>query len=99
MNPSVFQEHELITRKVKVGNEWQTRTFPVVGGRLRLAHEGNGKLSLQTDLVNWNGDFAVFKCVAITEKGQFVGYGTANSQRDSRLCSRSAKMGIGIGNF
>ena len=31
-----FLESELIHRKVKVDNEWQTRTFPVVGGRLRL---------------------------------------------------------------
>ena len=85
MSTNGFRDDELITRRVKVGNEWQTRTFPVVGGRLRLAHEGNGKLSLQTKLVTWNGDFAVFKCVAVTEKGQFVGYGTANSQRDSRL--------------
>ena len=30
-----FLESELIHRKVKVGNEWQTRIFPVVGGRLR----------------------------------------------------------------
>jgi len=82
---TAFREDELITRKVKVGNEWQTRTFPVVGGRLRLAHEGNGKLSLQTKLVSWNGDFAAVKCVAVTEKGQFVGYGTANNQRDARL--------------
>src|SRR5271157_5475621 len=42
-----FLESELIHRKVKVGNEWQTRTFPVVGGRLRLAHEQNDSLSLQ----------------------------------------------------
>jgi hypothetical protein len=80
-----FREDELVSRKVKINGEWQTRTFPVVGGRLRLAHEGNAKLSLQAELVNWNGDFAVFKCVAMTEKGQFVGYGTANSQRDARL--------------
>ena len=85
MNTNVFRDDELISRKVKVGNEWVTRTFPVVGGRLRLAHEGNQKLSLQTELVNWTGDYAVVKCVAVTEKGQFVGYGTANNQRDARL--------------
>jgi len=31
MNANGFQDHELVTRKVKVGNEWQTKTFPVVG--------------------------------------------------------------------
>jgi hypothetical protein len=85
MSTNGFRQDELVTKKVKVNGEWQTRTFPVVAGRLRLAHEENGKLSLQTELVNWNGDYAVFKCVAMTEKGQFVGYGTANNQRDARL--------------
>ncbi len=52
-----FLESELIHRKVKVGNDWQTRTFPVVGGRLRLAHEQNDSLSLQTEMVNWDGEY------------------------------------------
>ncbi len=85
MSANGFREDELISRRVKVGNEWQTQVFPVVGGRLRLAHEGNEHLSLKTELVSWDGQYAVFRCVAIADKGQFVGYGTANSQRDSRL--------------
>jgi hypothetical protein len=36
-------------------------------------------------MVSWDGQFAIFKCSAVTNKGQFVGYGTANSQRDARL--------------
>ena len=80
-----FREDELIHVRVRAGNEWQTRTFPVFGGRLRLAHESNKNLSLQTELVSWDGQYAVFKCLATTEKGQFIGFGSANSQRDSRL--------------
>lgn len=80
-----FREDELVSRKVKINGEWQTRTFPIIGGRLRLAHEQNDALSLQTELVSWDGQYAVFKCCAVTGKGQFVGYGTANSQRDARL--------------
>ena len=79
------EKDELVSRKVKINGEWQTRVFPVVGGRLRLAHEQNENLSLQTKLVSWDGQYAVFKCCAVTGKGQFVGYGTANSQRDARL--------------
>jgi hypothetical protein len=41
MGTNGFREEELISRKVKVGNEWQTRIFPVVGGRLRILHESN----------------------------------------------------------
>jgi hypothetical protein len=81
MGTNGFRDEELITRKIN----GQTRIFPVVGGRLRLAHEENQNLSLQTEMVNWDGQYAVFKCRAITGKGEFVGYGTANAQRDSRL--------------
>jgi hypothetical protein len=85
MSANGFREEELVSRRVKVGNEWQTKTFPIVAGRLRLAHEENQSLNLQTELVNWDGQYAVFKCCAVTGKGQFIGYGTANSQRDARL--------------
>jgi hypothetical protein len=87
-----FLESELIHRKVKVDNEWQTRTFPVVGGRLRLAHEQNDSLSLQTEMVNWDGEYAVFKCCAVTSKGQYIGYGTANSQRDAKLADSLVEL-------
>jgi hypothetical protein len=81
MSANGFLESELITEEVN----GQTRVFPVVGGRLRLAHEENKTLSLQTVMVSWDGQYAVFKCSAVTTKGQFVGYGTANAQRDERL--------------
>jgi hypothetical protein len=87
-----FLESELIHRKVKVDNEWQTRTFPVVGGRLRLAHEQNDSLSLQTEMVNWDGQYAVFKCCAVTGKGRYIGYGTANSQRDAKLADSLVEL-------
>ena len=80
-----FREDELVSRKIKLNGEWQTRIFPVVGGRLRLAHEQNDSLSLKTKLVSWDGQYAVFKCCAVTGKGQFVGYGTSNNQRDYEL--------------
>lgn len=80
-----FREDELVSRKVKINGEWQTRTFPIIGGRLRLAHEQNDNLGLETKLISWDGQYAVFKCCAATGKGQFMGYGTANAQRDARL--------------
>jgi hypothetical protein len=51
MSANAFREEELVDRRIKVGNEWQTKTFPIIGGRLRLAHEGNERLSIQTELV------------------------------------------------
>lgn len=87
-----FREDEIVTRKVKINGEWQTKTFPVVGGRLRLAHEQNDNLSLQTEMVNWDGQYAVFKCCAVTGKGQYIGYGTANSQRDAKLADSLVEL-------
>ena len=92
MSTNGFREDELVTRKVKINGAWETRVFPVVGGRLRLAHGENDHLSLQTEMVNWDGQYAVFKCCAITGKGQFVGYGTANSQRDARLAESLVEL-------
>ena len=81
MNANGFREDELVTRRLN----GQTRVFPVVGGRFRLAHEENEALSLQTEMISWDGQYAVFRCCAETRKGRFQGYGTANSQRDARL--------------
>jgi hypothetical protein len=92
MNANGFREDELVTRKVKVNGQWEARTFPVVGGRLRLAHEQNDNLSLQTEMITWDGQYAVFKCAAVTAKGQFVGYGTANSQRDTKLAESLVEL-------
>ena len=76
-----FRDEELVWRKLN----GQTKVFPVVGGRLRLAHEQNENLSIQTSLVSWDGQYAVFRCTALTQKGEHAGYGTANAQRDARL--------------
>ncbi len=66
MSTNGFREDELVTRTMN----GQSRVFPVVGGRLRLAHENNEKLSLRTELISWDGRYAVFRCTATTIKGQ-----------------------------
>ena len=87
-----FLESELIHRKVKVGNEWQTRTFPVVGGRLRILHENNDNLTIQTEIVCLDNDFAVVKAVVESHKGKFNGTGTASSQRDAKLADSLVEL-------
>ena len=87
-----FLESELIHRKVKVGNEWQTRTFPVVGGRLRILHENNDNLSIQTEIVRLDNDFAVIKAVVESHKGKFNGTGTASVQRDAKLADSLVEL-------
>ncbi len=92
MSANVFQEHELVSRKVKIGNEWQTRTFPVVGGRLRILHENNDNLSIQTEIIRLDNDFAVVKAAIENQKGKFTGTGTASVQRDERLADSLVEL-------
>ncbi len=92
MSTNGFRDDELVTRKVKVGNEWQTRTFPVVGGRLRLVHESSPYVTIQTEIVRFDSDFAGVKAMVTTEKGVFHGTGTASAQRDAKLADSLVEL-------
>jgi hypothetical protein len=87
-----FLESELIHRKVKVGNEWEIRIFPVVGGRLRVLHENNENLSIQTEVIRLEADFAVVKAAVESQKGKFNGTGTASGQRDAKLADSLVEL-------
>jgi len=87
-----FREDELVTRRMKVNGDWQERTFPVVGGRLRLAHEGNKKLSIQTEIMRMDTDLVVAKATVETDKGRYSGTGTASAQRDARLADSLVEL-------
>lgn len=85
MSTNGFLDHELVTRRQKVNGEWVETVFPRIGGRLRLAHEGNSKLSIQTEVVQFGETLAVVKATVNTDKGSFCGFGTASASRDQRL--------------
>ena len=87
-----FLENELIHRKVKVGDEWQTRTFPVVGGRLRILHENNDHLGIQTEIIRLDNDFVVVKAAVESQRGKFNGTGTASGQRDAKLADSLVEL-------
>jgi hypothetical protein len=87
-----FLEGELIHRKVKVGDEWQTRTFPVVGGRLRILHENNDHLGIQTEIIRLDADFVVVKAAVESQRGKFNGTGTASGQRDAKLADSLVEL-------
>ena len=87
-----FREDELVSRKVKVGNEWQTRVFPIIGGRLRILHETSEHLSIQTEVVRLDNKFVVVKAAVQTQRGKFNGTGTASSQRDARLADSLVEL-------
>ncbi|MBM3300578.1 MAG: hypothetical protein FJY85_11545 [Deltaproteobacteria bacterium] len=80
-----FRDDELVLRKQKVNGEWVESYFPRVGGRLRLAHEQNERLGIQTEVIRFDETCAVVKATVTTMKGTFCGFGTATVQRDQRL--------------
>lgn len=63
----------------------QGKQYPVVGGRLRLAHEENKELSIITNIVNLTDDRAVIQATITTQKGSFSGLGNASLKRDRLL--------------
>lgn len=74
---NTFKNEEL----VKV----QGKVYPVVGGRLRLAHDENKNLSIETNVVQYNEEVTVIQASVRTEKGTFTGLGNASVKRDRVL--------------
>jgi hypothetical protein len=65
----------------------QGKTYPVVGGRLRLAHDENKLLSIETSVLYYNDDSTVVHAHIKTEKGTFAGLGNASAKRDRVLAN------------
>lgn len=65
----------------------QGKMFPVVGGRLRLAHEENKSLSIETEVISFDLELAVVQALVKTEKGQYNGLGNASVKRDKVLAN------------
>jgi len=82
-----FREDEIanIRRWDKEKNEYVTNPFPKIGGRLRLAHEQNEALSIETEIIRYDEKIAVVTAVSTTTKGSFKGIGMASVERDQKL--------------
>lgn len=72
-----FRDEEL----VKV----QGKQYPIVGGRLRLAHEENNELSITTNILELTDEKVVVQANIKTVKGMFSGIGNASVKRDRML--------------
>jgi hypothetical protein len=59
--------------------------YPRIGGRLRLAHEENHKLSITTNIIKYDGKVAVVSAICSTNKGCFQGFGMASTDRDQEI--------------
>ena len=82
-----FRDDEIVimSRLDKRTGEVVTRPYPKVGGRLRLAHEENGSLSISTEIIRYEENVAVVKSQATTSKGSFNGLGMASLERDQQI--------------
>ena len=56
-----------------------------LAGRLRLAHEANEALSIETEIIRYDEKIAVVIAVSTTTKGSFKGIGMASVERDQKL--------------
>jgi hypothetical protein len=92
MGPNGFREDELVGRRVKVGNEWQTKVFPIIGGRLRIIHETSSRINIATEILKLEPDFAVVRATLESEKGKFCGTGTASAQRNACLADSLVEL-------
>lgn len=84
MMVSNFRDEELV--------RVQGKQYPLVGGRLRLAHEGNERLSISTSPVNLSDDRVIIQATVQTGKGSFSGLGNASSKRDRLLSNALVEL-------
>jgi hypothetical protein len=82
-----FRQEEIsyIRRWDKEKNEYVSNPFPKIGGRLRLAHEQNEALSIETEIIRYDEKVAVVIATSKTAKGSFKGIGMASIERDQKL--------------
>jgi hypothetical protein len=77
---TTFRPEELIERKSRDG---KVTKFPILSGRLRITHSQEERLSIQTELIQFEAqNYAVTKATVTTDKGTFTAYGTASTSRD-----------------
>lgn len=89
-----FREDEvaLIRHWDKARNEWITNVFPKVGGRLRLAHEQNEAISIETEIYKYDENVAVVIGTCRTGKGCFKGIGMSSVERDAKVAPAILEM-------
>ena len=86
-NGNLFRQDEMVilSHYDKRLNQWVEKEYPKVGGRLRLAHESNERLSITTEVIQYDEKVAVVKATTTTDKGEFSGLGMASTERDDKI--------------
>jgi hypothetical protein len=73
-NNNQFRNDEIVimSHVDKRTGEIVNRPYPKVGGRLRLAHEENGSLSISTEIIRYEENVAVVRALATTKRDQQI---------------------------
>jgi len=82
-----FRENELAIIKHfdKQRQEYVSNVYPKVGGRLRLAHEANDAINIETEIYRYDENLAVVIATVKTMSGQFTGIGMSSLERDKKI--------------
>jgi len=84
---SQFREDEIAIIKhwSKERQEYVSNVYPKVGGRLRLAHENNDGINIETKIYQYDENIAVVIATVKTMSGQFTGIGMSSLERDKKI--------------
>jgi hypothetical protein len=80
-----FREDEVVVRRSKINGEWAETRYVKVGGKLRVLHQENEQVSIMTEILRLEPDYAVCRATVTTSKGTFSGIGIATLNMDARI--------------
>ena len=91
-NGNQFRDDEIIILEQLRDGKQVKSIHPKIGGRLRLAHEQNQQISITTEIIRYDENVAVVKCVTTTMKGNFPGFDTSSIERDHSIAPAILKL-------
>jgi hypothetical protein len=80
-----FRDDEVVVRRSKINGEWVENRYVKIGGKLRVLHQENEQVSIVTEILRLEPDYAVCRATVTTAKGTFTGIGVATLNMDSRI--------------
>src|SRR6056297_1356344 len=87
MTEQKFRDEEIVVLRHwnKERQEFVSNVYPNVGGRLRLAHEANDAINIETRIYQYDENLAVVIATVKTMSGQFTGIGMSSVERDKKI--------------
>jgi hypothetical protein len=80
-----FRDDEVVVRRSKINGEWTENKYIKIGGKLRILHQENEHVSINTEMLKLEADWVVCRATVVTAKGTFTGTGVATLKMDARI--------------